>query len=124
LAEIREEVVTQLGPIVKTTPAQVTRGMLPKVVLGVWIVGGDKFWARNITGEGLLDSDMDAGVRGGREILKLNFRREYGWFDHSGRSAAPRNENGHGTHTMGTIAGWFGNLLKVVEKGHCKTLQF
>jgi hypothetical protein len=35
LAEIMQEVAAQLGPIVKTTPAQDTKDVLPTVVRGV-----------------------------------------------------------------------------------------
>jgi hypothetical protein len=77
LAEIMQEVAAQLGPIVKTTPAQETKDVLPTVVRGVWVVGGDKLWARNIIGEGLVVSNIETGVRGGHEILKANFRGDY-----------------------------------------------
>ncbi|ODM91346.1 Bacillopeptidase F [Orchesella cincta] len=44
-------------------------------------------------------------VRGTHEALKDNFVGEYGWFDPSHQHSYTHDNNGHGTHTTGTIAG-------------------
>jgi hypothetical protein len=81
LAEIRERVAAQLGPIVKTTPAQVTRDMLPKQRLsegfGLWevISSGHKISPEKVSSSPTSTLDR---VRGGHEILKANFRGDYG----------------------------------------------
>ena len=39
------------------------------------------------------------------EPLKENHRAEYGWYDPLRRTTVPNDQVGHGTHTMGTLAG-------------------
>jgi len=48
---------------------------------------------------------IDYGVRGTHEALAPNFYGRYGWYDPAGGSRVPTDIHGHGTHTMGTIAG-------------------
>lgn len=51
-------------------------------------------------------SSIDTGVRGTHEALSSNWRDDgYGWYDPYDKSALPRDKDGHGTHTMGTICG-------------------
>lgn len=63
---------------------------------GVWIVKGHELWAENITGEGIVTSNIDTGVRGTHMILRDNFLGEYGWYDPSFRTSSPNDGNGHG----------------------------
>ncbi|ODM86705.1 Bacillopeptidase F [Orchesella cincta] len=58
-----------------------------------------------LSGEGVIIATVDTGVRGTHEALKDNFVGEYGWFDPSTSTPEPTDNNGHGTHTTGTIAG-------------------
>jgi len=49
---------------------------------------------------------IDTGVRYTHEALRDNWvGPDYGWFDPIGRSLKPNDDQGHGTHTMGTICG-------------------
>jgi len=48
---------------------------------------------------------IDTGVRGTHEALKDNYFGKYGWFDPYQNTELPNDQNGHGTHTTGTIAG-------------------
>jgi len=50
-------------------------------------------------------SSIDTGVRPTHECLRDGLRADYNWFDPYVGSATPNDGNGHGTHTMGTIAG-------------------
>ncbi|ODM93518.1 Bacillopeptidase F [Orchesella cincta] len=63
-----------------------------------------------LSGEGVIIATVDTGVRGTHEALKDNFVGEYGWFDPSTSTPTPTDNNGHGTHTTGTIAGGKGHL--------------
>jgi len=56
-------------------------------------------------GTGIRVANIDTGVRGTHESLSPNFLGTYGWFDPGAASTTPNDGNGHGTHTMGTIAG-------------------
>src|SRR5436309_2789214 len=51
-------------------------------------------------------SSIDTGVRYTHEALKGNWvGGSYGWYDPYKGQATPYDDHGHGTHTMGTIAG-------------------
>jgi subtilisin family serine protease len=104
IKEIREEIVAQLNPI-KPIRASKEAKAAKAPARGVWLVGADQLWAKGIDGQGLVVSNIDTGVRGSHEILKPNFRGDYGWFDPAYGTSEPEDDNGHGTHTMGTIAG-------------------
>jgi len=47
-------------------------------------------------------------VRGTHEALRDNYVGEYGWFDPYAGRDVPTDVNGHGTHTIGSIAGTHG----------------
>ncbi|CAL8133613.1 unnamed protein product [Orchesella dallaii] len=73
---------------------------------GVTKIQADQVWSTfNTTGEGVVVANIDTGVRGTHEALAANFRSDHGWFDPYNGTAFPNDQNGHGTHTMGTIAG-------------------
>ncbi|CAG7718557.1 unnamed protein product [Allacma fusca] len=62
-------------------------------------------------GEGIVVANIDTGVRYTHVALKSNFRgtiqgnNNYAWYAPTGKAAIPSDSQGHGTHTMGTIAG-------------------
>ncbi|GAB9474761.1 hypothetical protein Gpo141_00011878 [Globisporangium polare] len=72
---------------------------------GVKKIGANKVWADGNIGQGVLVASIDTGVRATHEVLKRNFRGAYGWYDPERQSAEPYDVDGHGSHTMGTIAG-------------------
>jgi len=74
---------------------------------GVNIIGAPEAWSMDggNSGDGIVVANIDTGVRYTHETLRHNFRSEYGWYDPYDRTANPIDRNGHGTHTMGTIAG-------------------
>jgi len=55
------------------------------------------------TGEGVIIATIDTGVRGTHEALRNNYAGH--WSDPYTNSAAPLDQNGHGTHTTGNIVG-------------------
>ena len=72
---------------------------------GISRIEASKVWAKGFRGQGVVVSNVDTGVQYTHEALKENYRAEYGWYDPSGRTAFPKDRDGHGTHTMGTLAG-------------------
>ncbi|MFI6422761.1 S8 family serine peptidase [Streptomyces sp. NPDC050842] len=84
---------------------------------GVEDIGADQVWSRyDNRGEGIVVANIDSGVQYDHPVLKGNYRgnlgdgtfsHDYNWYDPTGQCAAgaPCDNNGHGTHTMGTIAG-------------------
>ncbi|MCX5389756.1 S8 family serine peptidase [Streptomyces sp. NBC_00094] len=84
---------------------------------GVQDIGADEVWSRyDNRGEGIVVANIDSGVQYDHPALKGNYRgnlgdgtfsHDYNWYDPTGQctAGAPCDNNGHGTHTMGTIAG-------------------
>ncbi|TDE11487.1 S8 family serine peptidase [Jiangella asiatica] len=84
---------------------------------GVTAIGADRVWSDvDVSGEGLIIANIDTGVQFDHPSLAARYRgtnadgsvsHDYNWFDPSGicPDAAPCDNQGHGTHTMGTMAG-------------------
>jgi hypothetical protein len=72
---------------------------------GIERIGAPKVWADGNTGQGVIVASIDSGVRSTHEALRGNFRGAYGWYDPEAEEPLPYDRSGHGTHTMGTIAG-------------------
>lgn len=82
---------------------------------GVEKIGADQVWADGITGAGIVVASVDTGVDFTHEALVNNYRgnnhdgtftHDYNWWDPSNSCPGEPCDNvGHGTHTMGTIAG-------------------
>ena len=87
---------------------------------GVAKVRAPAVWALGYTGQGIVVAGADTGYQWDHPALKLKYRgwtgsadHNYNWHDsiHSGGgscgadSAAPCDDFGHGTHTMGTMVG-------------------
>ncbi|KAF1322670.1 hypothetical protein FI667_g11095, partial [Globisporangium splendens] len=72
---------------------------------GIQRIGANKVWADGNIGQGVIVANIDTGVRASHEALKRNFVGKNGWYDPELHSAEPYDIDGHGSHTMGTIAG-------------------
>jgi len=88
---------------------------------GISYVRAPQIWNLGYTGQGIVVGGADTGYRWTHAALKNAYRgwngtsasHNYNWHDsvHSGggscgaNSAAPCDDSGHGTHTMGTIVG-------------------
>ena len=76
-----------------------------KAQWGVERIQAPQVWAQGLVGSGIVVANIDTGVLGTHEILRDNYRRKYGWYDPANKTTTPSDNDGHGTHTMGTLAG-------------------
>ncbi|MCA2215951.1 S8 family serine peptidase [Jidongwangia harbinensis] len=83
---------------------------------GLANINADDVWSQyGTTGEGITIANLDSGVQFDHPALVRSYRgnngdgtfdHDYNWFDAAGDcSGAPCDGDGHGTHTMGTMAG-------------------
>ncbi|GAB3439625.1 hypothetical protein GCM10027436_22020 [Actinophytocola sediminis] len=83
---------------------------------GIANINADDVWAQyDVRGAGITVANIDTGVQYDHPALVNQYRgnlgdgtfdHDYNWFDAAGECAgAPCDWNGHGTHTMGTMAG-------------------
>ncbi len=86
------------------------------VETGVVAVRAPEAWAMGYTGEGVLVANMDSGVDGNHPALASRWagvadsryagHPEWAWYDpYAGQNDFPYDNNGHGTHTMGSVCG-------------------
>ncbi|MDX3765324.1 S8 family serine peptidase [Streptomyces sp. NBC_01707] len=84
---------------------------------GVQDIKADQVWDEyDDRGEGIVIANVDSGVQYDHPALVGNYRgnngdgsftHDYNWYDPTGQctTSAPCDNNGHGTHTMGTMVG-------------------
>ncbi|WP_328315646.1 S8 family serine peptidase [Streptomyces sp. NBC_00388] len=105
---------------------------------GVADIKADQVWKQyGDRGEGIVIASVDSGVQYDHPDLVTNYRgnngdgtftHDYNWYDPTGQcgtSGVPCDNNGHGTHTMGTMVGKNGigvapNAKWIAAKG-CET---
>jgi subtilisin family serine protease len=82
-----------------------------KVQWNISMIGADKVWSEfNVRGKGIVIGQSDSGVDGSHPAIAKQYRGynandDYNWFDPWSGTTSPHDENGHGTHTTGTILG-------------------
>lgn len=70
------------------------------------MLGADTLWAQGYLGQGITIASMDSGVDYNHLELGGNWRGgNNSWFDPHGEHLTPYDANGHGTQTMGIMAG-------------------
>jgi len=82
---------------------------------GITKIEADVAWEET-QGEGIVVSVIDTGTRWTHDALKTNYKgngffrvnHDYNWHDPRGIYSEPYDNNGHGSHTAGTIAGTLG----------------
>lgn len=91
---------------------------------GVANINADDVWDQfGVTGEGITVASIDSGVQYDHPALVGAYRgnngdgtfdHNYNWFDAAGScSGAPCDNDGHGTHTMGTMIGTDGGANQI-----------
>ncbi|MEX1309083.1 MAG: S8 family serine peptidase, partial [Candidatus Sulfomarinibacteraceae bacterium] len=77
-------------------------------------VNADQVWALGVDGAGVVVANIDTGVRYTHEALEPHYRgnlgggafdHDYNWLSGTTGAAAPEDDHGHGSHTMGTMIG-------------------
>ncbi|WP_369370482.1 carboxypeptidase regulatory-like domain-containing protein [Promicromonospora sp. Populi] len=81
---------------------------------GLDAINAPEVWAQGYTGAGITVSNIDTGAQYDHPALADKYRglqadgtvvNDYNWQDTSGSAELPFDDNGHGTHTMGTMVG-------------------
>ncbi|MFI7608423.1 S8 family serine peptidase [Micromonospora sp. NPDC049366] len=82
---------------------------------GIANINADDVWSQYaVQGEGITIANIDTGVQFDHPALVNSYRgnngdgtfdHNYNWFNAAGTCATPCDGDGHGTHTMGTMAG-------------------
>src|SRR6266550_4135828 len=104
-------------------PVQPLQPEVPKTIEpGITYTHAPQVWALGFTGQGIVVAGADTGVRWTHDALKPHYRgwdgqtanHDYNWHDAihdsvgnpcGNDSPAPCDDNGHGTHTIGTVVG-------------------
>jgi subtilisin family serine protease len=78
---------------------------------GIRVIKAPEAWRLGLKGTGSLVCNFDTGVSGNHPALFSRYKGNNGgsasecWFDPYSNTTYPMDNNGHGTHTMGTMVG-------------------
>jgi subtilisin family serine protease len=102
-------------PLIEPTKVELAPdAAISAIEWGVTNVNADQVWSDfGVFGEGVVVANIDTGVQSDHPALVAQYRgtvsgsHDYNWFDPAGvcGGSAPCDNNGHGTHTMGTMVG-------------------
>jgi subtilisin family serine protease len=124
VARIDSNAATRWGQLPENPaePPSGSRADAPDAIeWGVTNVGAPQLWAQGVNGSGIVVGGLDTGIRWTHAAIKSKYRgwngttadHNYNWHDsvHSGggvcgaNTTAPCDDNGHGSHTVGTMVG-------------------
>lgn len=116
VAEVHETPQVELvEPVLPTTAEPAPRAAQAGPEWGLEYVNAPEAWERGATGAGITVSNLDSGVQFDHPALVASYRgarddgtfdHDYNWFTTRGDcGSGPCDDNGHGTHTMGTMVG-------------------
>ncbi|GAA0492954.1 bacillopeptidase F [Salinibacillus aidingensis] len=105
------QLLTPVDTKVKNNP----ESELTNVEWNVERVGAPEVWEDGIDGTGSVVANIDTGVQWDHPALQNNYRgydadtgeasHDYNWFDATAGESEPYDDQGHGTHVMGTMVG-------------------
>src|SRR5699024_4492353 len=88
---------------------------LDQVEWNIEKVKAPQVWDKGINGQGAVIASIDTGVQWDHPALKDKYRgydlktgevdHSYSWFDATEEASEPMDDEGHGTHTVGTMVG-------------------
>jgi hypothetical protein len=111
IEEVFENIpIALIEPVAADDAPAITTG----VESGVGVVKAPEVWGLGLDGTGSLVCNFDTGVFGNHPALMSKYRGNNGgtasecWFDPYSNTTYPIDNNGHGTHTMGTMVGSIG----------------
>jgi subtilisin family serine protease len=87
---------------------QLSSMALPGIQWGITKIGAPSVWASGINGSGIVIGSIDTGVRVTHEALAGKWRSNKGWYEPLNKAVTPFDDDGHGTHTIGTMVGLSG----------------
>lgn len=102
--------IDEQGKLIEPKEIKPSRMPHGKAERGLKVVNAHKMWAAGYTGQGAILSNLDHGVDGTHPALTANWRGnqvpwQQAWFDAVQGTSFPSDQNGHGTGTMGYMAG-------------------
>lgn len=116
LANASIQLETMQTPLLQDLAAYLNSALSPDALTwGVEAVNADDVWGMGDTGQGIVVANIDTGVEWTHSALVNQYRgnggdHNYNWYHPTSPagcdgSAAPCDNDGHGSHTMGTIVG-------------------
>ena len=113
-AEVSTMRLERVHPVPDAQP-ELNDSVIMSAEWGISKINADDAWGLGYSGQGIVVSNIDTGVRYTHETLENQYRgnlgggsfnHTYSWYDPTGTyPSAPGDNHGHGSHTMGTIAG-------------------
>ncbi|MGE8203349.1 S8 family serine peptidase [Heyndrickxia sp. NPDC080065] len=114
--QLNGSAVSASGPVKDTKTTEKPKAGTNAIEWNIDRIGAPQVWNMGIDGSGTVIANIDTGVQWDHPALKEKYRgynpanpntpnNEMNWFDATAGRATPYDDQGHGTHTMGTMVG-------------------